>query len=285
MRATLEETPTSGARPRKAFYRNLWVQVLAAVAIAIVLGYVRPNAAVAMRPLGDAFIRLISMIITLVIFCTVVTGIAGMGNLRKVGRVGGKALLYFEVVTTVALVFAVAVGNLIPTGTGFNANPATLDAAAVTTYAGQAKAQSVTDFLLQIIPTTVVDAFARGSILGVVLVSLLFGLALSTMGKRCQQLVDVIDALTQAVFGVVNILMRFAPICAFGAMAFTIGRYGLSSLGPLAKLILTFWTTCTLFVLIVFGAIAWAAGFNIIKFLRYIKEEIVLVLSLSSSEP
>jgi len=155
----------------------------------------------------------------------------------------------------------------------------------VANYAGQAKTQTVTDFLLQIIPTTVVDAFARGSILGVVLVSLLFGLALSTMGKRCQPLVDVIDALTQAVFGVVNILMRFAPIGAFGAMAFTIGRYGLSSLGPLAKLILTFWTTCTLFVLIVFGAIAWAAGFSIIKFLKYIKEEIVLVLSLSSSEP
>src|SRR5881397_464187 len=285
MRATLEETPTSGARPRKAFYRNLWVQVLAAVAIAIVLGYVRPNAAVAMRPLGDAFIRLISMIITLVIFCTVVTGIAGMGNLRKVGRVGGKALLYFEVVTTVALVFAVTVGNLIPTGAGFNANPATLDAAAVTAYAGQAKAQTVTDFLLQMIPVTVVDAFARGSILSVVLVSLLFGFALSSVGPRGKPLVDVIDALTQAVFGVVNMLMRFAPIGAFGAMAFTVGRYGLNSLGPLATLILTFWATCIVFVVVVLGAIAWMAGFSIIRFLKYIREEIVLVLSLSSSEP
>ncbi len=249
------------------------------------LGYVRPNTAAAMRPLGDAFIRLISMIITLVIFCTVVTGIAGMGNLRKVGRVGGKALLYFEVVTTVALIFGIAVGNLIPTGVGFNANPATLDAAAVSTYAGQAKAQTVTEFLLQMIPNTVVDAFARGSILSVVLVSLLFGFALSSMGARCKPLVDVIEALTQAVFGVVNILMRFAPIGAFGAMAFTVGRYGLSSLGPLAKLILTFWATCIVFVLIVLGAISWMAGFSIIKFLRYIKEEIVLVLSLSSSEP
>jgi aerobic C4-dicarboxylate transport protein len=238
-----------------------------------------------MRPLGDAFIRLISMIITLVIFCTVVTGIAGMENLKKVGRVGGKALLYFEVVTTFALFFGFVVGNLVKTGAGFNADASTLDANAVASYAGQAKTQTVTDFLLQIIPNTVVDAFARGSILGVVLVSLLFGLALSTMGKRCQPLVDVIDALTQAVFGVVNLLMRFAPVGAFGAMAFTIGRYGLSSLGPLAKLILTFWTTCTLFVLIVLGAVAWAAGFNIIKFLKYIKEEIVLVLSLSSSEP
>jgi aerobic C4-dicarboxylate transport protein len=285
MRATLEQSPKTEGPAKKAFYRNLWVQVLFAVAIAIVLGYVRPETAAAMRPLGDAFIRLISMIITLVIFCTVVTGIAGMGNLRKVGRVGGKALLYFEVVTTVALIFGIAVGNLIPTGTGFNANPATLDAAAVSTYAGQARAQTVTDFLLQMIPNTVVDAFARGSILSVVLVSLLFGFALSSMGARCKPLVDVIEALTQAVFGVVNILMRFAPIGAFGAMAFTVGRYGLSSLGPLAKLILTFWATCIVFVLVVLGMIAWMAGFSIIKFVKYIKEEIVLVLSLSSSEP
>jgi aerobic C4-dicarboxylate transport protein len=285
MRATLEQSPKTEGPAKKAFYRNLWVQVLFAVAIAIVLGYVRPDTAVAMRPLGDAFIRLISMIITLVIFCTVVTGIAGMGNLRKVGRVGGKALLYFEVVTTVALIFGIAVGNLIPTGAGFNANPATLDAAAVSTYAGQARAQTVSDFLLQMIPNTVVDAFARGSILSVVLVSLLFGFALSSMGARCKPLVDVIEALTQAVFGVVNILMRFAPIGAFGAMAFTVGRYGLNSLGPLAKLILTFWATCIIFVLVVLGVIAWMAGFSIIKFVKYIKEEIVLVLSLSSSEP
>src|SRR5213078_4336893 len=273
MRATLEETAKSEIKARKPFYQNLWVQVLAAVAIAIVLGYVRPKTAEAMRPLGDAFIRLISMIIALVIFCTVVTGIAGMGNLRKVGRVGGKALLYFEVVTTVALVFAVTVGNLIPTGAGFNANPATLDAAAVTAYAGQAKAQTVTDFLLQMIPVTVVDAFARGSILSVVLVSLLFGFALSSMGARCKPLIDVIEALTQVVFGVVNILMRFAPIGGFG------------SLGPLAKLVLTFWATCIVFVVVVLGAIAWMAGFSIIRFLKYIREEIVLVLSLSSSEP
>src|SRR2546426_3672096 len=285
MRATLEETSKSEKQPKKAFYRNLWVQVLAAVAIAIVLGYVRPNTAVAMRPLGDAFIRLISMIITLVIFCTVVTGIAGMGNLKKVGRVGGKALLYFEIVTTFSLLLGIAVGNLIPTGAGFNTNPSTLDMAAVTTYAGQAKAQTVSDFLLQMIPNTVVDAFARGSILSVVLVSLLFGFALSSMGPRCKPLVEVIEAMTQAVFGIVNILMRFAPIGAFGAMAFTVGRYGLGSLGPLAKLIVTFWATCIVFVLVVLGAIAWMAGFSIIRFVRYIREEIIVVLSLSSSEP
>ena len=267
------------------FYRSLWGQVLVAITIAIVLGYLKPDTAAAMRPLGDAFIRLISMVITVVIFCTVVTGIAGMGNLRKVGRVGGKALLYFKIVSTFALLVGLAVGNLVKTGAGFNADPSTLDASAVANYAGQAKAQSVTDFLMQIIPTTVVDAFARGSILGVVLVSVLFGLALATVGNRGKPLLDVINGLMQAVFGVVNILMRLAPIGAFGAMAFTVGRYGLGSLGPLATLVVTFWITCILFVLVVLGAIARVAGFSIIKFLRYIREEIVLVLSLSSSEP
>jgi aerobic C4-dicarboxylate transport protein len=238
-----------------------------------------------MRPLGDAFIRLISMVITIVIFCTIVTGIAGMGDIKKVGRVGGKALLYFEIVSNFALVIGLIVGNLVQPGAGFNADPSTLDADAVANFAGQARAQTVTDFLLGIIPTTVVDAFARGSILGVVLVSILFGFALSVGGKRCQPLTDLIEALTQAIFGVVNILMRLAPIGAFGAMAFTIGRFGLGSLGPLAKLILTFWATSILFVLLILGTISWLAGFSIIRFLRYIKEEIVLVLSLSSSEP
>jgi len=269
----------------KPFYRSLWGQVLIAVALAIILGYVRPDTGVAMRPLGDAFIRLITMIITLVIFCTIVTGIAGMGDLKKVGRVGGKALLYFETVSNVALLIGLVVGNLVKTGAGFNVDPATLDATAVAGFAGQAQAQSVTDFLLQIIPATVVDAFARGSILGVVLVSILFGAALSSAGAKGKPVFDVIDALMQVVFGIVNILMRFAPIGAFGAMAFTVGRYGLSSLGPLAKLIITFWLTCIGFVLIVLGGIAWMAGFSILKFLKYIREEIILVLSLSSSEP
>ena len=269
----------------KPFYRSLWGQVLIAVALAIVLGYVRPDTGVAMRPLGDAFIRLITMVITLVIFCTIVTGIAGMGDLKKVGRVGGKALLYFETVSNVALLIGLVVGNLVKTGAGFNVDPATLDATAVAGFAGQAQAQSVTDFLLQIIPATVVDAFARGSILGVVLVSILFGAALSSAGAKGKPVLDVIDALMQVVFGIVNILMRFAPIGAFGAMAFTVGRYGLGSLGPLAKLIITFWLTCIGFVLIVLGGIAWMAGFSILKFLKYIREEIILVLSLSSSEP
>lgn len=269
----------------KPFYRTLWGQVVAAVLIAVALGYFSPETGVAMKPLGDAFIRLISMVIALVVFCTVVTGIAGMGDIKKVGRVGGKALLYFEIVSNFALLIGLIVGNLVHTGDGFNADPATLDAAAVSAYAGQAKAQTVTDFLMQIIPNTVIDAFARGNILSVVLVSLLFGFALSSIGERAKPLLGLIESLTHAVFGVVGILMRFAPIGAFGAMAFTIGRYGLASLGPLAKLILTFWATCILFVLLVLGLIARLCGFSIIKFLKYIKEEIILVLSLSSSEP
>ncbi len=286
--ATPPPPPTSNAAPRavkKPFYRSLWGQVLVGVALAIVLGYLRPHTAIAMKPLGDAFIRLISMIITIVIFCTVVTGIASMQDMKKVGRVGGKALLYFEVVSTLALLVGLVVGNLVHTGAGFNVNPATLDSKAVANYAGAAKAQSVTDFIMHIIPTTVVDAFARGDILQVVLVAILFGFALSAMGRRCKPLLEVFEALTQAVFGVINILMKFAPIGAFGAMAFTIGAYGIASLGPLVKLIATFWITCILFVLIVMGGIAWVAGFSIIKYLIYIKEEIVLTLATSSSEP
>ena len=280
------ESSARNANPRKKpFYRTLWGQVLIGVAIGIILGYVRPQTAIAMKPLGDAFIRVISMIITLVIFCTIVTGIAGMGDLKKVGRVGGKALLYFEVVSTLALLVGLVVGNVVHTGAGFNVNPATLDSKAVASYAGAAKAQSVTDFIMHIIPTTVVDAFARGDILQVVLVAILFGFAISAMGRRCKPLLEVLEALTQAVFGVINILMKFAPIGAFGAMAFTIGAYGIASLGPLVKLIATFWITCILFVLIVMGGIAWAAGFSIIKYLIYIKEEIVLTLATSSSEP
>ncbi len=278
--------PDSAAAPKKLpWYATLWVQVLIAMALAVVIGYFSPSRAVAMKPLGDAFIRLISMIITLMIFCTVVTGIAGMEDLGKVGRVGGKALLYFEIVSTMALVIGLLVGNLVPTGRGFNANPATLDTREVAAYAGQAKAQNMTDFVMHIIPTTVVDAFAKGDILEVLFVSVLFGFALSAAGPRCRPLVDMFDALTHAVFGVVNILMKFAPIGAFGAMAFTVGKYGVASLGPLAKLVGTFYLTGTLFVLLIMGGIARVAGFGIIKFLLYIKEEMLLVLATSSSEP
>jgi len=270
---------------KKAFYANSSAQVLFAVAAAIALGYLRPATAIAMKPLGDAFIRLITMIITLVIFCTVVTGIAGMEDLKKVGRVGGKALLYFEVVSTLALFIGLAAGNIVHPGSAFNVNAAKLDARAVAEYAGQAKAQSISEFLMHIIPSTVVDAFSKGDILQVLLVSVLFGFALSMAGPRCKPLLDFLNLSTEAVFGVVKILMRFAPIGAFGALAFTIGKYGIASLGPLAKLIGTFYATSILFVLIVLGVIARMAGFGILRFLAYIKEEILLVLAISSSEP
>ena len=270
---------------KKPFYLTLWGQVLIGVALAIIYGYLKPASAIKMKPLGDGFIRLITMVITVIIFCTVVTGIAGMENLKKVGRIGGKALLYFEIVSTLALFTGMLVGNVTHPGSGFNVNPATLDAKSVADYAGAAKQQSGTEFLMNIIPTTMVDAFAKGNILQVLLVAILFGFALSIVGEKAKPVVELFDALTQAVFGIVNIVMLLAPIGAFGAMAFTVGRYGIASLGPLAKLIAIFYVTCTLFVLVVFGLIAWASGFSIIKFLAYIKEEIVVVLATSSSDP
>ena len=284
--AAVAAPPVASTIPRKGpFYADPTYQVLFAVAAAIVLGYLRPATAIAMKPLGDGFIRLITIIITLIIFCTVVTGIAGMEDLKKVGRVGGKALIYFEVVSTLALIIGLVVGNFVHSGAGFNVNTATLDAKAVQDYAGAAKAQNVPDFLMHIIPTTVLDAFAKGDILQVLLISILFGIALSIVGPRCKPLVDLIDAMTHAVFGVVRIIMRFAPIGAFGAMAFTVGKFGLASLGPLLKLIVTFYVTSILFVVVVLGVVCALAGFNVIKFLRYIKDEIILVLAISSSVP
>ena len=276
--------PESSIPAPKRFYTSLWVQVSVAIVIAVVFGYLSPANAIAMKPLGDAFIRLITMIITVMIFCTVVTGIAGMRDLRKVGRVGGKALLYFEIISTLALAVGFFVGNVVHPGTGFNVNPATLDTHAVADYAGQAKAQTVTEFLMHIIPTTMVDAFAKGDILEVVFVSILFGAAMSAAGAHSRPLVELLESLTKVVFRMVNIVMKLAPIGAFGAMAFTIGKYGLASLGPLVRLIASFWVTSILFVFIVFGAVAWAAGFSLIKFLLRIKEEILLVLATSSSE-
>jgi aerobic C4-dicarboxylate transport protein len=278
------ERPAAAAPRRKPLYASLWAQVSFAILIAVVFGYLNPARAIAMKPLGDAFIRLITMVITIIIFCTVVTGIAGMQDLKKVGRVGGKALVYFEVVSTIALIIGLIVGNVVRPGSGFHVNAASLDAKAVSDYAGQAKAQSVTDFLMHIIPSTITDAFAKGDILQVVFISILFGFALSAAGARAKPLVDLLESLTKVVFKIVSIVMLFAPLGAFGAMAFTIGKYGLASLGPLAKLIATFYVTSILFVLIVLGAIAWAAGFNIIRFLLHIKEEILLVLATSSSE-
>jgi aerobic C4-dicarboxylate transport protein len=277
--------PTTERPLKKPFYANLWVQVLIAIAAAVVFGYLSPAKAIAMKPLGDGFIRLITMIISLIIFCTVVSGIASMQDMKKVGRVGGKALVYFEAVSTVALFIGLVVGNVAHPGSGFNVSAANLDAKAVADYAGQAKAQSITDFLLHVIPTTVVDAFAKGDILQVVFVAILFGLALSALGDRGKPLVTLLDSLTQTVFRIVNMLMRFAPVGAFGAMAFTVGKYGIASLGPLVKLIAAFYLTSILFVLVILGIVAWLVGFSIFRFLAYIKEEILLVLAISSSEP
>jgi aerobic C4-dicarboxylate transport protein len=282
---TTPEPQSPSPSHKRPFYMGLSFQVLVGVAIAIIVGCVSPATAVSMKPLGDAFIRLITMIITLVIFCTLVTGIAGMEDMKKVGRVGGKALLYFEMVSTLALLFGLIVGNVVHPGIGFNVDPATLDSKAVADYAGQAKAQSVTEFLAHIIPNTIVDAFSRGDILQVLLVSLLFGFALSLAGPRCKPLVELLEGFTRVVFGVVSILMRFAPIGAFGAMAFTIGKYGLSSLGPLLKLIATLYVTAALFVFVILGGIARMAGFGILRFLWFLREEIILVLATSSSEP
>lgn len=271
-------------KPRKPWYQILYVQVLIGIALAIALGYFAPATAIKMKPFGDTFIKLIKMVIALVIFCTVVSGIAGMNDLKKVGRVGGKALLYFEVVSTLALFIGIIVGNVLKPGSGFNANPASLDASAVNVYAGKAAHQSIIEFLTNIVPNTVVDAFAQGDILPVVLISVLFGYVLSHLGERARPVRDVIDAGSHLVFGTINVLMRLAPIGAFGAMAFTIGKYGVASLGPLAFLVGSFYLTSIIFVLGVLGLVAWWTGFSIIKFLAYIKEEILIVLGTSSSD-
>lgn len=268
---------------RQPLYQTLWFQVLAGIAVAVVVGFVSPRTGVAMKPLGDAFIRLITMIIAVVIFCTVTNGIAGMRDLKTVARVGGKALLYFEVISTLALLIGLIVGNTVRPGKGFNVSPATLDAKAVSAYAGQAK-QSTGEFLMNIVPYTLVDAFAKGNLLQVIFIAILFGFALTMAGTRAQPMIVLVESITAVIFQVVNILMRFAPIGAFGAMAFTIGKYGIRSLGPLSELILTFLITCLFFVLFLLGGVARIAGFRMTALLSYIKEEILLVLATSSSE-
>jgi aerobic C4-dicarboxylate transport protein len=266
------------------FWKILYVQVLFAIVLGVLLGQFDAKFAVQMKPLGDGFVALIRMIIAPIIFCTVVSGIAGMDDMKKVGRVGGKALLYFEVMSTIALVVGLLVAHLLHPGDGFNVDPQSLDAKAVSTYAAQASGQSTVDFLLHIIPATVVDAFAKGEILQVLLVALLFGSALSHLGPRGKPLLGVIDQFSAVFFRMVTLITRVAPIGAFGAMAFTIGKYGLGSLLPLLKLIGTFYVTSALFVVVVLGIVARLVGFNILRFLAYIKEELLIVLGTSSSE-
>jgi aerobic C4-dicarboxylate transport protein len=269
---------------KKPFYKILYVQVLFAIFCGVMLGAFYPDSGVAMKPLGDGFIKLIKMIIAPVIFCTVVSGIAGMQDVKKIGRVGGKALLYFEVISTFALVIGLFVANLVKPGAGFNATAATLDAKSIEQYTTKAHAQTTTDFLMNIIPNTVVDAFAKGDILQVLLIAILFGFSISLLGERGKPLVKLIDDASHAIFGVVNIVMKVAPIGAFGAMAFTIGKYGIKSLLPLATLMGCFYATCIIFVAVVLGTVARLTGFSIGRFILYIKEELLIVLGTSSSE-
>lgn len=276
---------TAPARPPASFYKLLYFQVLVAIIIGAGLGFLFPQVGANLKPLGDAFIKTIKMIIAPVIFLTVAVGIANIGDMKKLGRVGVKALVYFEVVSTLALLIGLTVVKLIRPGAGINADPATLDARAVEQYATIARQQgSVADFLLHIIPDTVVGAFAQGEILQVLFFAILFGLALSKMGEAGAPVVSMLDRLTHILFGIIAIIMRFAPIGAFGAMAFTVGKYGIATLLPLAKVMLCVYTTCALFIFIVLNVIARAANFSLWKFLRYIKEEILIVLGTSSSE-
>src|SRR2546421_3940472 len=269
---------------KKPVYRSLYFQVIVAIAIGVLLGYFFPETGEAMKPLGDGFIKLIKMIIAPVIFCTVVVGIAGMESMKTVGKTGGYALLYFEAVSTLALIVGLVIINVLQPGAGMNIDPASLDTKAVAQYAGPGKMQSTTEFLLNVIPNTVVDAFAKGEILEVLLFSVLFGFALHAFGTKGKPVFELIDKVSHILFGIVGIIMRVAPIGAFGAMAFTIGKYGVGSLLSLAKLMGTFYATCLFFILVVLGIIAWLHGFSIWKFIKYIKEELFIVLGTSSSE-
>ncbi|MGO6710079.1 dicarboxylate/amino acid:cation symporter [Rhizobium leguminosarum] len=272
------------SKGKKPFYTHLYVQVLAAIAAGILLGHFYPEFGTQLKPLGDAFIKLVKMIIAPVIFLTVATGIAGMSDLQKVGRVAGKAMLYFLTFSTLALIIGLIVANVVQPGAGMNIDPASLDPAAVAGYAAKAHEQSIVGFLTNIIPTTIVGAFADGDILQVLFFSVLFGIALAMVGEKSEPVVNFLNALTAPVFKLVAILMKAAPIGAFGAMAFTIGKYGVGSIANLAMLIGTFYITSLLFVLVVLGAVARYNGFSIVALLRYIKEELLLVLGTSSSE-
>ncbi len=271
-------------RVKKPIYTHLYFQVIVAITIGIALGHYYPDIGTSMKPLGDAFIKLVKMIIAPVIFLTVTTGIAGMSDLQKVGRVAGKAMIYFLTFSTLALIVGLIVANVIQPGAGMNINPSTLDPAAVATYTQQAHEQSVIGFLQNIIPTTIVGAFASGDILQVLFFSVLFGISLAMVGERAEPVTNFLHTLSAPIFKLVAILMKAAPIGAFGAMAFTIGKYGIASVANLLMLIGTFYLTSILFVVIILGAVAKYNGFSIFALIRYIKEELLLVLGTSSSE-
>ena len=270
--------------PKRPFYTNLYFQVLVAIAIGVAFGVVAPERAAAMRPLGDGFIKLVKMLIAPIVFTTVVVGIAHMGEMKDVGRIGLRALVYFEVMSTVALVIGLIVVTVLQPGAGVGFNPATADVSSVAAYTTASEHLSTVDFILNVIPDTIVGGFARGDVLQVLLFSVMFGLALLRLGPRVHRLVEIIEMMSAALFDVVALVMRLAPIGAFGAMAFTIGRYGLGSLLALGKLMAGVYLTCAFFIFVVLGAIARLTGFSLIRFLRYIGEEILIVLGTSSSE-
>ncbi|SOE97141.1 aerobic C4-dicarboxylate transport protein [Burkholderia sp. D7] len=281
------DTAVMTSRPdsaRKPFYKTLYFHVFVAIILGVLLGHFAPSLAVRMKPLGDAFIKLIKMVIGPIIFCTVVTGIAGIGDMKKVGRVGGKALLYFEVVSTVSLVIGLIAGHLFRPGAGFNLNPATIDTKALSDYTTAAHQQNSVEFLMHIIPDTITSAFASGNVLQILLVSVLFGAALAATGERGRPLVDIINRFAHTFFGIVHIIMKVAAIGAFGSIAFTIGTYGIGAVLPLLKLIGAFYLTLAVFVLVVLGLISRLLGFSILRFMSYIREEILIVLGTSSSE-
>ncbi|WP_434384416.1 dicarboxylate/amino acid:cation symporter [Melittangium boletus] len=270
--------------PRVGLHRHLYVQVLVAITLGALLGHFFPSLGASMKPLGDGFIKLVKMIIAPVIFLTVVTGIAGSHDLGKVGRVAVKAFAYFLTFSTLALVVGMVIANVVRPGAGMNIDPATLDAGSVSGYATKAHEQNLTSFLLNIIPTTVVSAFSEGEILQVLFVSILFGVALSLVGEKGRPVVDLLHSLSIAFFKLVGILMKVAPVGAFGAFAFTIGKYGIGAIANLAALVLTFYATAAVFVLVILGAVARFNGFSILRLIRYLKAELLLVLGTSSSE-
>ncbi|MBL0088546.1 MAG: dicarboxylate/amino acid:cation symporter [Ideonella sp.] len=271
----------TGHRP---LYKSLYFQVITAIVIGVLLGYFVPATGEAMKPLGDGFIKLIKMIIAPIIFCTVVVGIAGMEDMKKVGKTGGLALLYFEVVSSVALLIGLLIVNLAQPGTGMHIDAKALDTKAIAAYTGPGKMVGTVDFLLNVIPSSVIDAFAKGDILQVLLFSVMFGFALHKFGGRGTLVFDMIEKTSHVLFTIVGFIMKVAPIGAFGAMAFTIGKYGVGSLLSLGQLMATFYATCLVFVFGVLGLIAKLHGFSIWRFIKYIKEELLIVLGTSSSE-
>ena len=268
----------------KPLYKSLYFQVITAIVIGVLLGHFWPETGTAMKPLGDGFIKLIKMVIAPIIFCTVVVGIAGMEDMKKVGKTGGLALLYFEVVSSVALVVGLVIINIVQPGSGMNVDAKTLDTKGIAAYTKPGQMASTTDFLLNVIPNTVVDAFAKGEILQVLLFAVMFGFALHKFGGRGTLVFDLIEKTSHVLFVIVGYIMKLAPIGAFGAMAFTIGKYGVASLISLGALMATFYGTCLFFIFVVLGSIARFHGFSIWKFIKYIKEELLIVLGTSSSE-